>query len=78
MIPSSVTDPAWLEWIEASSAPVLILAEGLLMYLHEQEVRRLIIALRDRFPGAVLVFDAYSRLTAASVGRPDSGGRPGP
>jgi O-methyltransferase involved in polyketide biosynthesis len=69
MIPSSVTDPAWLERLEASGAPVLILAEGLLMYLREEEVRRLILALRDRFPGAEMVFDIYSRLTAASVGR---------
>jgi O-methyltransferase involved in polyketide biosynthesis len=40
--------------------PFLFLAEGVFMYLMGTEVRRLVLTLRDRFPGAELVYDAYS------------------
>jgi O-methyltransferase involved in polyketide biosynthesis len=38
------------------------MAEGVLMYLEEGEVRALVRALRARFPGSELVFDAFSPL----------------
>jgi O-methyltransferase involved in polyketide biosynthesis len=40
--------------------PFLFLAEGVFMYLEEAQVKSLVLTLRDRFPGADLVFDAYS------------------
>lgn len=40
MIAASVTDEAWPAQIPADT-PVLIVAEGLLMYLHDTEVRHL-------------------------------------
>lgn len=56
MIASSVTDPAWPDEIPAEH-PVLIIAEGLLMYLPEDEVRTLLRRLTDRFPTGALLFD---------------------
>jgi O-methyltransferase involved in polyketide biosynthesis len=35
--------------IEAGGAPVLVIAEGLLMYLSEQTSKRCFLGLRDRF-----------------------------
>lgn len=57
MIASSVTDPAWWDDIPTEHA-VLVIAEGLLMYLSEDEVRTLLQRLTDRFPSGALLFDA--------------------
>lgn len=67
MIASSVTDLRWLDQVSAEGRPVLVVAEGLLMYLHESQVRSLIVHLHHRFPGCELVFDAFSQLTAERV-----------
>lgn len=66
MIASEVTDLRWLEAVE-ESGPACIIAEGLLMYLREEQVRSLFLSLQARFPGSEIAFDAYSRLTARSV-----------
>lgn len=66
MIPSSVTDYAWLDQVKGDG-PACIIAEGLLMYLHEEEVKQLFTDLHKRLPGSEIAFDAYSRLTARSV-----------
>jgi O-methyltransferase involved in polyketide biosynthesis len=68
MIASSVTDPTWLELVTPLHKPVFVVAEGLLMYLQESEVRDLILCLHQKFPGCSLVFDAFSKLTAGGVG----------
>ena len=67
MIGSSVTDLAWMEGVSPDGRPVFVVAEGLLMYLHESEVRALILCLHQKFPGCHLVFDAFSKLTADRV-----------
>jgi methyltransferase (TIGR00027 family) len=59
-IRSSVTDLEWMNMINHRDGPVLFIAEGLLMYLHESEVRPLIIALQNRFPGCELVCEVVS------------------
>jgi methyltransferase (TIGR00027 family) len=59
MIGSSVTDAAWLEQIPADR-PVLVVAEGLLMYLSEREVWELLQRLTDRFDSGELLFDTLS------------------
>ncbi len=69
MIPSSVTDPDWINRIAPQGRSVLVIAEGLLMYLEEEAVKALILKLKEAFPGCALVFDAYSELTARSAGR---------
>jgi methyltransferase (TIGR00027 family) len=59
MIAASVTDEAWLGEIPADQ-PVLIIAEGLVMYLHETEVRQLLRRLTDHFRTGELIFDSVA------------------
>lgn len=63
-IPSSVTDWEWMDSVECNNSPVLIIAEGLLMYLSEQSIKTLFLKTRDKFKDVTLIFDAYSNLTA--------------
>lgn len=56
MIGSSVTDPRWLDQIPAGRHG-LIVAEGLLMYLSEGEIRDLLQRLLDRFDHGELLAD---------------------
>jgi O-methyltransferase involved in polyketide biosynthesis len=67
MLACSVTDLRWIDSTAAQGRPVLVIAEGLLMYLSEAEVRALILKLKEAFPGCCLAFDAYSTLTARSA-----------
>jgi O-methyltransferase involved in polyketide biosynthesis len=56
----SVLEPAWLEAVRAHrGSPFLVLAEGVFMYFTEAQVKSLVFTLRDHFPGAELVFDAW-------------------
>jgi O-methyltransferase involved in polyketide biosynthesis len=59
MIGSSVTEPGWLEQVPADR-PALIVAEGLLMYLDEAELRELLRRLTDRFQTGELLADLLS------------------
>jgi methyltransferase (TIGR00027 family) len=61
MIGSSVTDPQWLDQIP-TGRPTLVVAEGLLMYLREGEVRELLRRLTDRFACGEMLFDTLSAL----------------
>jgi O-methyltransferase involved in polyketide biosynthesis len=61
MIGSSVTDPQWLDQIPTGH-PTLVVAEGLLMYLSEAEVRQLLERLTDRFDCGEMLFDTLSAL----------------
>jgi O-methyltransferase involved in polyketide biosynthesis len=61
MIGSSVTDPAWLEQVPVDR-PALIVAEGLMYYLKEDDVQALVRRIVDRFPSGQIMFDAISRL----------------
>ena len=67
MIATSVTDLAWVDTVASAGRPVLVVAEGLLMYLDEADVRRLVLRLQEAFPGCRLVADVFSRLTARSA-----------
>ncbi len=61
MIGSSVSDTEWLNQVPADR-PVLVIAEGLMYYLTEEQVKSLINRLVDRFPSGQIMFDAISRL----------------
>ncbi len=57
----SVLDSTWLEVVSAHrSHSFLFLAEGVFMYFEEAQVKSLVLTLRDHFPGAELIFDAFS------------------
>lgn len=64
MIPSSVTDPAWLDSIAYNNENVLIIAEGLSMYLSENDMKNLMECFRSRFRKTTFIFDAYSPFAA--------------
>ncbi|OBG79480.1 class I SAM-dependent methyltransferase [Mycobacterium sp. E3305] len=61
MIGSSVTDPGWLDQVPIDR-PTLVIAEGLLMYLTEQQVRDLLQRLTGRFQSGEMHFDTLSAL----------------
>jgi O-methyltransferase involved in polyketide biosynthesis len=67
LIASSVTEPAWFKQVSGEGRPVFIIAEGLLMYLSETDVRALVLRLHQKFPGAHLVFDAFSLYTVSRI-----------
>jgi len=67
LIPSSVTDLAWVEGIHAEGKPVIVIAEGLLMYIDEADVKKLVLQLQEEFPGCQLIADVFSKLTARSA-----------
>jgi O-methyltransferase involved in polyketide biosynthesis len=69
MIASTVTDLAWVDTVDARGRPVLVVAEGLLMYLGDADVKRLLLRLQTAFPGCRLVADVFSRMTARSATR---------
>jgi O-methyltransferase involved in polyketide biosynthesis len=69
LIASSVIDLDWTNAVAAVDRPVLIVAEGLLMYLDEADVKRLFLRLREVFPGCRLIADVFSRMTARSAAK---------
>lgn len=63
----SVLENTWLDRVAActpagarSQRPFLFLTEGVFMYFEQAQVKSLVLTLRQRFPGAELVFDAFS------------------
>jgi O-methyltransferase involved in polyketide biosynthesis len=67
----SVLDFSWMDALHGREGrPVLFLAEAVLVYLEESEVRRLVQALAARFPGAELVCEAYSPVVVSHHPRP--------
>lgn len=64
-ISRSVFDFRWIDEIRVKEGKgIFFLAEGVLMYLNMQDVKRLFIEMRDRFPGSEIAFDACSRFMA--------------
>lgn len=61
VIAASVTDPAWLAEIP-TDRPVLMIGEGLTMYLTEADGLALLRRIVDAFPSGELHFDAFNRL----------------
>jgi O-methyltransferase involved in polyketide biosynthesis len=59
-VAASAVDLRWVDEVGATD-DVLITAQGLFMYLRPPEVKALIAACAERFPGGTLIFDAVSR-----------------
>ena len=59
----SMFDLTWLDVVAQTNKPVIFLAEGVFSYFSETQVKAVVTALAARFPGAELVFEAYSSLT---------------
>jgi len=61
LLAGSVLEDAWLEAVEPHrQRPFLFLAEGVFMYFTDAQVKSLVLRLKEHFPAAELVFDAYS------------------
>lgn len=54
---NSVLDFSWQDKIDCQGRPVLFIAEGLLMYFTEQELKPLFEQLAERFPGAEMLLE---------------------
>ena len=65
LVATSATDPSWLDQIPADR-PVLLLAEGISMYLTQDEGISLLRRVVDRFPSGELQIDFYNRLAIKS------------
>jgi O-methyltransferase involved in polyketide biosynthesis len=61
LVAASVTDPAWLAGIP-DDRPVLMIGEGLTMYLTEQDGIALLRRVVERFSSGELQFDAFNGL----------------
>jgi O-methyltransferase involved in polyketide biosynthesis len=51
------------DWMDAvpHARPILVLAQGLLMYFQPSEVERLVVACAERFGGGAMIFDVIPR-----------------
>ena len=63
MVSASVLDETWLASVQALPGPYFFAAEGVLVYLPEEDVTRVLARLAQRFPGALIALDTYSRQT---------------
>ncbi|ODG99986.1 tetracenomycin C synthesis protein [Nostoc sp. KVJ20] len=60
-ISGSVLESHWINKMKTSiSNPLLFIAEGVLVYFTESQVKQLFAMLADNFPGSFLIFDAIS------------------
>jgi len=63
LLSCSVLDNAWLDVVSVhSQRPFLFMAEGVLMYFEEAQVKSLVLMLLRRFPGSELVCDVETPL----------------
>ncbi|HPQ68399.1 MAG TPA: class I SAM-dependent methyltransferase [bacterium] len=65
-IESSVFDESWIERVNVTGKAVLLIAEGLLVYFAEEELKPLFATLAARFPGAEMLVEVQG---PAIVGR---------
>lgn len=59
---------AKIESLPSGSERVVVIAEGLMMYLEEDEIKLLMKRLENHFGSYTIIFDAYSCLTAKHAG----------
>jgi methyltransferase (TIGR00027 family) len=61
MIGESVLEMDWMDQILVLGKPVIFLAEGVFMYLAEENVKALVLEMQKRFPGSELVCELTNR-----------------
>jgi O-methyltransferase involved in polyketide biosynthesis len=63
----SIVDFAWVDAVKQTSGDAyLFIAEGVLIYFSESDVRRVLTTIAENFPGAELLIEAISPALAAS------------
>jgi len=68
LIGTSVTNLTWLDAIP-KDMPVLVIAEGLMMYLPEKDGIALLRRITEQFTGGQIIFDAYSGAMTRMISR---------
>jgi O-methyltransferase involved in polyketide biosynthesis len=63
MVAASFLDEGWLPAVADRPGPYFFAAEGVLVYLPEEQVTAAIARLAQRFPGALIALDTYPRST---------------
>ncbi|PTM90027.1 O-methyltransferase involved in polyketide biosynthesis [Streptomyces sp. VMFN-G11Ma] len=58
-VAASVLDEEWLRTVEEGPGPYFFVAEGVLVYLPEDEAARALTRIAQRFPGALVALDTY-------------------
>jgi len=61
LLEGSLTDPAWMDRVDARGKPVFFSAEGVFVYLNGEDMQRTVTLMAQRFPDGELVFDAMKR-----------------
>ena len=61
MVTASVLDEDWLSEVERSPGPYFFVAEGVLVYLPEDQVTATLARIARQFPGAQVALDTYPR-----------------
>ena len=61
-ISSSVLDHDWMSIVAKHEGPFLFMAEGVFMYLHQEDVQSLILKLQSEFSGSELVCEVFNSL----------------
>ncbi|WP_329408126.1 class I SAM-dependent methyltransferase [Nocardia vinacea] len=61
MVAASVLEQSWIDAVKAFPAPYFLIAEGVLIYLDESDVRRALTLITENFLGAYLVLDTSGR-----------------
>jgi len=69
MVAASLTGEDWLAEVERRPAPYFFVSDGVLVYLTEDEVTGTLARIAGRFPGAMVAFDTYTRVTFAQEHR---------
>ncbi|MGY6023502.1 class I SAM-dependent methyltransferase [Streptomyces spinosirectus] len=61
MVAASVLDEGWLSTVEEYPGPYFFVAEGVLVYLPENEAAEALTRIAQRFPEALVALDTYPR-----------------
>ncbi len=71
LVSSSVTESSWIDELPSytDTEPCIVIAEGLFMYLKEDEIKILIERLKNKFISFYLIFDAFSLETVKRMDR---------
>lgn len=67
LVASSVTESQWIEKIPKGAENYLVIAEGLFMYLWEEEIKRTLQIIKRRTGTFTLIFDAFSIYASGKV-----------
>jgi O-methyltransferase involved in polyketide biosynthesis len=61
ILAASVLDPDWIQTVRRSPGPYFFVAETVLVYLDESQVKAALSQIAHNFPGAAIAFDTGSR-----------------